>query len=464
MDSGLYDFEQGFIELVCRLAFQYDAFSSPDDIWNDCVRVVNEMANRLFQSPPPNRPRLPELVSTPGHAGGEESDPPLRVINAADVEEINRQILSRQGAAGPSVTTSGQPPLSDPPSRPTSLPQPAANEPLPPRPRSPLGPPSGPLHSTRHDTGDGEGPQVNVDSRLGGEEGSQADDDANNAPVDSHQGSKRPSMPSSSPSPSPPPPPTRASGRKRTAVPKWAPEPPSRSPKKHVPKRRRVQPAAQGQPANEPQEPLLSPEPAAPKAVERGPSGAAISPLLAMFPDVSGICAAPWVPKSLLEQDSEDLGKDDMDLGTPLGTTPGVNPPQFLQHKITMPTPQHMDGRLKLVEREFDFSYVKDPVSSSLPFPSPLAWIWLIIFCFEDQTEDQEDEVRGSSFISFSVNHFLSIGWLPTTLRRLAHALRILSGWRESCAAYSAHSTRIRVSVQCREKRPAVHGGDCEGR
>ena len=138
-----------------------------------------------------------------------------------------------------------------------------------------------------------------------------------------------------------------------------------------------------------------------------------------MFPDVSGICAAPWAPKSLLEQDSEDLGEDDMDLGTPLGTMPGINPLQFLQHKITVPMPQHMDGQLKLIECEFDFSYVKDLVSSSLPFPSLLAWTWLIIFFFEDQ----EDEVRGSSFISFSVNHFLSIGQLPTTLHRLAHAL-----------------------------------------
>ena len=280
MDSRLYDFEQGFIELICHLAFQYDAFSSPDDIWNDCVHVVNEMANRLFQSPPPNQPQLPELVSTPGHVGREEPEPPLQVISPADEEEINWQILSQQGTAGPSVTTSQHSPLSDPPSHPSSLPQLAANEPLPPHPRSPLGLPSGHSNSTRHDTGDGKGPQVNneadnapIDSHLGGEEGSQADNDANNVPIDSHQGSKHPSMPSSSPSPPPPPPPTQVSGRKGTAVPKWAPEPLSQSPKKHVAKQHHVQPAAQGLPANEPQEPLLSPAPAALKAVEPVPLG-----------------------------------------------------------------------------------------------------------------------------------------------------------------------------------------------
>jgi hypothetical protein len=39
-----------------------------------------------------------------------------------------------------------------------------------------------------------------------------------------------------------------------------------------------------------------------------------------------------------------------------------------------------MDGQLKLVEREFDFSYMENPVSSSLPFSSLLAWTWLIVF------------------------------------------------------------------------------------
>jgi hypothetical protein len=336
LDSGLYDFEQGFIELVCRLAFQYDTFSSPDDVWNDCVGVVNEMANRLFQSLPPNRPQVPrsEPVSTPGRMGGEEPEPVLRVISRADEEEMNRRIHFPPGAAGPSGTTSGGSPPGDPPSHPDPLP--TVNQPLPPRPLSPLGPLSGSSRSPLHDTGDGVGPQADngandasIDSRLGGEEGPQADNRADNAltdprpggeegpqadneandmPVDSRRGSKRPTTPSSSPSPPPPTPPTRVSGRKRTAVQKWAPEPPSRSPKKRVAKRRRVQSGARGRPADEPQEPPLSPASASPMAVEPSSSRAAISPLLAMFPEVSGICVAPWVPKSLFEQDSDDLG------------------------------------------------------------------------------------------------------------------------------------------------------------
>lgn len=78
------------------------------------------------------------------------------------------------------------------------------------------------------------------------------------------------------------------------------------------------------------------------------------------------------------QQDKENSAAEDdndMDLGTPPGTMPGINPQQFLQHKITMPTPQHMDSQLRLVEHKFDFSYVKDPVHSSL-----LTWTWLILF------------------------------------------------------------------------------------
>jgi hypothetical protein len=55
---------------------------------------------------------------------------------------------------------------------------------------------------------------------------------------------------------------------------------------------------------------------------------------------------------------------DNMDISTP--ESAGSNVKQFLRHKITVPTPQPVDGQVRLVEREFDFCYVKDPVRASI--------------------------------------------------------------------------------------------------
>jgi hypothetical protein len=49
---------------------------------------------------------------------------------------------------------------------------------------------------------------------------------------------------------------------------------------------------------------------------------------------------------------------DDMDIGTPQSP----QSEHFVRHLITVPTPQCVDGQVRLVERGFDFSYKKDPV------------------------------------------------------------------------------------------------------
>ena len=54
LDYGLYDFERGFIDLICRLAFLYDTFPTPDDLWNYCVVGINRMTQQLFRTPPPD--------------------------------------------------------------------------------------------------------------------------------------------------------------------------------------------------------------------------------------------------------------------------------------------------------------------------------------------------------------------------------------------------------------------------
>jgi hypothetical protein len=357
LDGGLYDFEQGFIELVCHLAFQPHAFSTTDDLWNHCVVKINEMTHQLFRSPPPNRPEIPrpERVDTLGRMDGEGGDVELRNIgnlSRTEEEEINAMLHPRQGTSGPSSAMGGDPlQFQGDVSHGHSPGQSATVTPTqhsPHRIVTPSPPPRGPSpiiihnpsatrltllrlrsHSTTADSRPLPLPVPSpvpvpspspspVPSPLplplpsstvnGGGSDEEPEPEPDDAVDDMPRPwSKRPSMSSSSSSPSLPP--IRGSGRiaarkERSGLMK-------ETPTRHRPKRRRVQLSApRARAVGKPSEARPSAAPVTPTAARSSRSQnvrATVPPLLAMFPVASDIRAAPWMPESLWERDNEDL-------------------------------------------------------------------------------------------------------------------------------------------------------------
>ena len=72
------------------------------------------------------------------------------------------------------------------------------------------------------------------------------------------------------------------------------------TPTKHMPKQHRVQSTPRAGTASKPR-PAMTP-----MAVQSQKVVATVPPFLAMFPVVSDIRAAPWMPESLWEGDNED--------------------------------------------------------------------------------------------------------------------------------------------------------------
>jgi len=107
LDYGLYDFERGFIDLICRLTFLYDTFPTPDDLWNYCVVGINRMTQQLFRTPPPDRPRIIRPARVDTREGSSAQLTNIGDLSRNEEEEISSMLGQAHASEPPGARDQG---------------------------------------------------------------------------------------------------------------------------------------------------------------------------------------------------------------------------------------------------------------------------------------------------------------------------------------------------------------------